>query len=407
MNPKAGPDRGTFPFDRGLVRFVQTHILAISAAALTVLSLEIRRRGLPTETPDYQNYFLLWFRELKEGGGLAALAKPVGDYTFPYLTVLAFLTYLPVSPLVSIKAFAIVFDYVGAAAAARIAARLAPDRERAKLLAVGAWLCVLFHPAVFLNSAYWAQCDSVYVSFLLLCVDSVLRDAYVPAFLWLSCAFSFQLQAVFLLPALLILYFTNRRHSVLHYLLIPAGMIVLSLPALIAGRSVADVFNIYFVQTQFKNLISSFPGLYYLMMGTYYQYAAAGLCLCAAFLGAGGALWIYRRKPVLGENVLLLGLWSSSICLYFLPSMHERYALFTVLLSVLYLLATRRHRLPAGLIALGWSFTVLMTYVNTVNLSAIRVPVDYTALSAVNLFLTAASSWLLVREVSGEAPAAA
>ena len=403
MKPKNGREPGTFPFDRGLVLFVQRHILAISAAALTVLSLEIRRRGLPTESMDYQNFLLPWFRELKEGGGFAALGSPVGNYNLPYLSILALLTYLPVSPLVSIKAVSILFDYVGAAAGVRIAYRLAPDREQAKLLAAGAWLVLLFHPVVFLNSAYWAQCDFIYVSFLLLCIGSLLEGSYVPAFLWFSCAFAFKLQAVFFLPVLLILYFTNRRHSVLHYLLIPAGMIVLSLPALIAGRSAADIAAIYSDQTQYKQLISSFPGFYYLMVGTYYQYAAVGICLCVAFLGAGGALWIFRRKAVQGENLLLLGMWVSSVCIYFLPSMHERYAFLTVVLSVLYLLATRRHRLPAALISLGWSFTVLMTCVNAVNL-ANRIQVDYSALSVVNLVLTAASSWLLVSEAVEKEP---
>ncbi|WP_444658418.1 hypothetical protein ACRQV7_12665 [Caproiciproducens sp. R2] len=396
---KWGGWSGTLAFDRSLSGFVREHIFGIAWIALTLLSLAVRWRGFPTESSDYQHFLLPWFQELKKSGGFAALGRPVGNYNFPYLTILAALTYLPVPPLFSIKAVSILFDYVGAAAGARIVYSLASNKKKGELLAAAAWLCILFHPVVFINSAFWGQCDFIYVSFLLLCIKELIRESYVPAFVWFSFALAFKLQAVFFLPVLLILYFTNRSHSVVHYLIIPLGVSVLSIPALVAGRPVTDIFKIYLEQTQFKQLVSHFPGLYYLLMGTYSQYAVVGICLCVAFLGAGAVLWISYQKPVREENILLLGMWASSVCTYFLPSMHERYSFLTVVLSVLYMLSVRKDRLPAVLIAAGWSFTTMLTCVNAVNM-ANKIPVDYIALSAVDLVLVAAVTWLMIRRAT-------
>ena len=62
-----------------------------------------------------------------------------------------------------------------------------------------------------MNGAMWAQCDMMYVTFLLLCALFFYKEKYVASFLWLGVAFSLKLQAVFLCPALLILYVVRKR----------------------------------------------------------------------------------------------------------------------------------------------------------------------------------------------------
>ena len=64
-----------------------------------------------------------WKCGMKTSAALAAgvpFARDVGNYNMLYRTLMAAISYLP-NPLVSIKLVSILFDYIGAAAAALLA----------------------------------------------------------------------------------------------------------------------------------------------------------------------------------------------------------------------------------------------------------------------------------------------
>ena len=91
---------------------------------ITLLALIIRFLFLPIRSGDFNGFLIHWFNTLKENGGFLAIKNPIGDYNIPYLTILAGLTYLPISPLISIKMVSILFEFIGALFASLIVKKL-------------------------------------------------------------------------------------------------------------------------------------------------------------------------------------------------------------------------------------------------------------------------------------------
>ena len=98
------------------------------------------------------------------------------------------------------------FDWVLAITAGVIARSISThEREWVGCLA---YCAVLLSPIVFLNSAAWAQCDAIYSDFALLAILHLERKQYTRAMCFLGVSFAFKLQAVFVLPIFLFVYFT-------------------------------------------------------------------------------------------------------------------------------------------------------------------------------------------------------
>ena len=74
-----------------------------------------------------------------------------------------------------------------------------------------------------LNSAAWGQCDSIYAAFCLGSLYFLLRGRTWWACVFFGLALSFKLQAIFFLPALLIVLVVNRQR-LLALLAVPADV---------------------------------------------------------------------------------------------------------------------------------------------------------------------------------------
>lgn len=329
--------------EQKVLDFITKHCLLLAIVGVTLLSMWMRLKNLDFVSDDFQYFLLPWFTELQIGGGLQALARPIGNYNVPYLTVLALLTYLPIDPLVSIKLVSIVFDYVAAIAAADVVWVLMGKTERARLAELCTYAITVCLPTVFLNSAYWGQCDSIYVAFLLLCLCALVREKYTAAFVLFSVAFCFKLQAIFFLPMLVILYFAKRKFSAANFLIVPAVFLIGDLPALLAGRGVTETLSIYLNQTdEYPELTLNYPNLYYFLMGDYELFASVGVLLMLIVLALLAVYIIYNRWDISAQSMVTLALLCTMICLYFLPAMHERYGLVTDILSLMYFMVKRK-----------------------------------------------------------------
>ena len=186
--------------------FIEKNKILIFFIIITALSVFLRISLYGFTFGDYDMFLEPWFYELKDGGGLWALNKNIGNYNAPYMTVLALLTYLPLSPLISIKTFSVIFDYICAIAVALISFEVLKGNKYRKMIALTLYGCVIFLPTVFLNSACWAQSDSIYTAFALLSLLFLIKKKYFRAFLFLGISFSFKLQFIFILP----LYILNK-----------------------------------------------------------------------------------------------------------------------------------------------------------------------------------------------------
>ena len=144
-------------------KLLKSTLSFVLAALLMALALGLRAAVLDYKTLDYINFLSRWVEFFRQHGGFRALKYPIGNYNIPYLYFLALFSVLPIDDLYLIKLLSILSDVLLAWASMLLCSRFTKSRPR--LLA--AFFSVLFLPTVFLNSAVWAQCDSIYMAPLL------------------------------------------------------------------------------------------------------------------------------------------------------------------------------------------------------------------------------------------------
>ena len=113
--------------------------------------------------------------------------------------------------------------------------------------AASAGAVALVLPELFLNSALQGQADSTYASFLVWSAYFVVRRRDVPAWVMFGLAFSFKLQAMFMLPWILIALVVQR-HRIRAVLISMAVFFAAWIPAVIAGRGLKSLAQIYLTQ---------------------------------------------------------------------------------------------------------------------------------------------------------------
>lgn len=288
------------------------------------LAVVLRVLSLPTQNVDMKGY-LKWYSQIEQRG-FAALADDFSVYTPPYLYLLwgASLVRSVIDPRLTLKLIPIAFDLLSAFAVYKLVRLKFPDGPVPWLAAAG----FLLLPTVIANSAYWGQIDSLYTSFLLLCVYLLLKERPAPAMLMLGISLAIKAQAVFLLPFLAVMFFKKRIPW--WTLVIPPLVYVVSiLPAVFVGRPFMEALTIYISQTgEFPQIAMHAANLYSLIVRhpewvkpAYY----GGMVLTVIVVGA----WIFfysRRRFVLTHRlVLLTALMSTVIVPFLLPKMHDRY----------------------------------------------------------------------------------
>ncbi len=174
---------------------------AVAVAALVVaVALAVRIPLFGFQTGDFTGYVKVWYFYIAQHGGFAALGGHFSDYNEPYLYLVAALSYLPVSPLVGVKVISVCFDL----ASAYFGYRITRLRYPKGVAPVCAAVALLLLPTVVVNSSLWGQADALYAAPCLAAVNYLLRRRG-----WLACgavglALSFKLQAVFIVPVLLL-----------------------------------------------------------------------------------------------------------------------------------------------------------------------------------------------------------
>jgi Gpi18-like mannosyltransferase len=326
------------PFERKALEFAQQHFLLIAMIFVTLFSLLLRYMLRDYVSGDAYYYLQPWYNQMKDAG-LAGLAQPVGNYSMLYQFFIALFTYLPVDALHTYKAFSVIFDVLLAFLAMWIVMENTDTHRRLKGFI--AYAAVLLSPLVFLNSACWAQCDVIYTYFCVFSVYEMYKDKYLPSILLFGVALTFKLQAVFILPFLLFCYFYKKRFSFLYFLSVPVVMIALSLPGIVQGRSVAEVFTIYIEQTDtYRKMSMNYPSFWSLFQGarmdeSYEAFSTMAIVLTVAVLLVFMVVWVKKRVRLSLINVLSMAFLLSYTCVLFLPAMHERYSFLYEILGLL------------------------------------------------------------------------
>ena len=318
------------------------------SAALLALAFSLRAFCLNYETLDYQNFLKQWVEFFRQNGGFSALSQPVGNYNIPYLYFLALFSYIPTSDLYLIKLLSIFFDVLLAWAAMGIVKKLGGSLGQR----MAAFFVILFLPTVILNGALWGQCDSIYVALALMSIYLALDDRPVLSMLAMTLSFGFKLQAVFVMPALAILWMQGK-FKLRHFFIFPIAYVVLVLPVVLLGRPFLDTITLYFSQTGSigSGLNYNSPSIFGIFWNVQNEALASKLAIIAAFVFMLLILLVcYVNRKGLNPHAMLAAAVLLAVGIPFLlPHMHDRYFFAGDILTVVLAFACWKYSAVAPL----------------------------------------------------------
>ena len=369
--------------------FLENNYMYVFFIILIFLSFLIRLCLIKYPSGEYDMFLKPWFDNLKENGGLLGLSKDISNYNAPYITILALLTYLPIDSLISIKLVSILFDYVSAFAVMLIVKELFKGKKYEKKISFISFFTILFLPTIFLNSAYWAQSDSVYTAFGLLSILYLIRKKYLKSFIYLGMAFAFKLQTIFILPLYILIFITNREITLKHFLLVPLTNIIMCLPAICFGYSIEKCIMVYVNQTgtynQYLTLnLPNFYGIFFkgldvnnpnLINSTFSELSTIGIIFTMMIFVTIAFLVFHKKVKFDNTAIIEFGLLSILIACFFLPQMHERYLYMADILGIVYLcIDKKRFYIPLSIILIslnGYMYLLFGGFALSFNLLSI------------------------------------
>lgn len=334
------------------IRSVLTHKISVKKITFTVMDILlflvltgfalIMRYALRNVVAgDYKMFFEPWVATLREaGGGIKGLSAEFEyvDYTTPYLTILSFISICPfLNTLLLMKLVSIFFDFVAAFAVMAIVY----DRTKNMTYGILGYGALLMVPTVLTNGAMWAQCDIIFTSFVLWSLYFILKDKPAWSMAFYGIAFAFKLQTLFLAPLYVILWMKGKV-KLKHFLFLPLMYVIGMIPSLLAGKSFWELISVYFFQANGQMdiyaLSHKFPNIYQLI-GTdsfLFEYADAGIWVTLGALMI--LMYCFARKQYEMNACLLLrmGMLLTMTVVFFLPHMHERYAILVDVMAIVY-----------------------------------------------------------------------
>lgn len=332
--------------------FIDKNHIFIFFAIISVFALFLRIQLFDNTKGDYDLFLEPWFYELKTNGGLSALGLEIGNYNAPYMTILALLTYLPIPPVTSIKMVSVIFDFWCAITCMLITLTVLKNHKNKEKIALLVYGIVLFLPTVFLNSGYWAQSDSIYTAFVLTSLLFLIKQKYIRSFIFLGIAFSFKLQFIFILPLYILVYISERKISLWHFVIPIVTCLVMCVPSLICGNTINRCIDVYIGQigTYDEYITLNFPNLYSIFFSSdstliknpNEYLPKIGLSFTMICFGIIAFLVLNKKVKFDSRAIIEFGLWSILISTFFLPHMHERYLFMGDVLAIVYLLFNMR-----------------------------------------------------------------
>ena len=336
----------------------------IALAAPIGAAMLIRALCLDHVSEDYIKFLSQWYIYFRENGGFGAIAGSVGDYNAPYLYFMAAISYLNVPDLYLIKLFSILWDVILAWGCFRLVRSLMRERQgsAAPLIAFG---IALLLPTVVLNGAFWGQCDVIYGALCVHAAALVTEGKNKSSVALMAVAFSFKLQAIFVLPLWGVLWLSGKV-KFRELWVFPLAYLGTILPAVLLGKPFGDILGVYFNQMgEYSRLVLNAPSAY-----QFIPYGAEVDEQLASTLGVGAA-------AVLVLALLALGFWLRGrldwdtamtiavvLCIgvpFFLPHMHERYFFLADVFTLCWACAKVR-RAACAVLAAGSSLASYLVY---------------------------------------------
>lgn len=351
-------------------------------ALLTILGMAIRLQLRTVTTVDWTMYWDPWLTILKEQG-FGALATDFYDYAPPFVYILWLISILPINSMTAYKGICIVVDFL----AAIVMGKIVWEGTGSRVKSIAAYGLFLIVPTIWANSALWAQCDIIFMTFVMLCIYELFRDKPGRAMFFYGIAFAFKLQSLFIFPFLVILW-VNKKVKLQHFLWIPVMYFLGILPAWIAGRPLSELIAIYAAQgaQDVWSLSIKWPNIYQIIGNQFFllEYAEAGMWLILGILMCVMFWMAQKRYRITKEFIVQLALFFAILCPYVLPHMHERYGCLADILAIIYALMNRK-RFFVPIVQIAMSFNSYMAYLS--HLGADEPPMYYGVWALIGLGL--------------------
>lgn len=365
---------------------------------LFLFAFLIRWKLMPIESADYFGFLEDWMQTIRQNGGYRSLGMQISNYTSPYMYLMTLISYISTNDLYALKLISVFFDYMGAIAVFLILYHMTANLRKA-ILGMAA---ILLAPTVFLDSAYWCQCDMIYSAFLLFSFYFFLKDNSKMSMIFFAISFTFKLQSLFLMPFFLIMWLKRRTIQLRHLLLIPVIYAVSAVPAWMLGRSFKELMLIYFNQSStYPWGTLEYPNIYALIgeampdMRHAAEVSGAGTFMTIILLGCL-AYYLYTKNIKLtNELMVTLALFTVAVIVYTLPHMHDRYGFLIDLFAVIYGVQNCK-KLPVTCGFILVSIISFMPYLIAVHI----VPIQYVAIGLLALILFV--GYDLYRQISKE-----
>ncbi len=386
-----------FSFEKKLSGFLEKNILLIFIIISLPVSFLLRLSAFNFISSDMDGFLIGWFGQIEQLGGIRALNTQVGNYSVLYQTLISIMTYIPVNPVWQYKFLSVIFDYSLAIGVAMIIKELTGN----KVKSLAGMFIVLFSPLVFVNSAVWGQCDSIYTSFGIWAIYLFIKKKYPAAFILYGIACAFKLQAVFFLPFFLFAYVRKKDFSVLQFLIIPAVMEAVCIPAMVMGRGFKAAFSVFWYQTEScDKLYFNYPSLWALFsdlsdnsssLDLIANLKIAAIALAFSVLLVLMTVLFVKKADLNAKNIILVSFLFIFTCVLFLPGMHERYGFAYEILAIVIAFMIPK-TIPALL-----SLTILscITYGNSLSVSTPVNPL----MAAVNILCYAFYCFIIIKEL--------
>ena len=389
--------------EKRLRRFIADHVVLWAMLAAGLIGIAVRFSLIPFMSGDFDHFNIPWFDEIQRGQITVLFENGTFNYSplFFYLykitgDLFGWMDTHLVCKILHIAAemalSLLCFGWVDRAGRGK-----APLNRDSFLT----FCCFWFNPLLILNAAAWGQTDCFYAIFSVLAVLLLVKDRPVWAMAAFALSCAWKQQGLFLLPLIILMYFCGKKpFSVLWILLLPAVMTASSLPMGLIGGNPLQIFETFFTQfgEHSGTLVLNYPNWYALLgdgmaassLYTPVMVGALAIIFCTA------AVYLITRKVTLqGTQIVLIGAWCVLMCVFFLPRMHDRYAIVGEVLLLCYALLTKK---PAALLSLALCFTA------TLNAYASYLIMPFLS-TGIAVVLQTASLMLLTREVYQNAKA--
>lgn len=377
-----------FNIEKRLINYLEKYLIYYFLFFISICGLAIRYLGRGFISGDMRIFLVPWWNKIAELG-TDSISTQVGNYNIPY----QFLIYLmqkvsPFSAVVSYKILSCIFDYVLAIACGLLIIEL--KKENKKIIFSLVYSIILLFPTIFLNSAIWGQCDSIYCSFIILSILFLVKRRFSLSFILLGLALAFKLQTILIFPLFGFYYFRNKEFSIVKiFSLMLLSMYIACSPGLLLGRSLFEPIKIYISQSNYEYLWANFPSFWSLIalsdIGTHSLFKTIGVILAASILGIGLFFATYKKIKINHSNIILIAIWTVYTCLLFLPNMHDRYAYLLDLLFIMIIFLNKRFAIfsiiPILSSILVYANYLFLNVTVSVNIIAIFYIVNYTIFS--------------------------